>query len=104
MARRDGKRVSSERCCHVGRKIGEQLASNQICVQLTGNRGYHVAVTDDEQISNLRKRIAHEMGVKEGNWGIYMHHNNKLKIVEDTKQINQIDRKGLHFYPKAVIR
>jgi hypothetical protein len=94
-------RISS---CHAGREVGEKLPPNQICVQLPGNRGHHVPVKDDEKISVLKKRIAEAMGVSEKNWGIYVPNNNRLKIVEDTKQVNQVDRDKLHFYPKAVIR
>lgn len=62
-------------------------------------------VGDDEKISSIKKKMADALGVKERNWGIYASQDNKpLKIVEDTKQINQIDRNSLHFYPKIVIR
>jgi hypothetical protein len=101
---RDKKRLAKISSCHLQRKTRENLPLNQICVQLPGNRGHHIVVKDDEQIGNLRKQIAHNIGVNEKNWGIYTHHGNRLKIVEDNKQLKQIDRKGLHFYPKAVIR
>ena len=90
--------------CHTGRKLGEKLPPGHICVKLPGNRGHHVLVKGDEQIGDLRKKIAEDMDVKERNWGIYIHGDNRLKIVEDTVQLNQIDRNGLHFYPKAVMR
>ncbi len=101
---RDKKKFAKISSWHAGRKIGETLPPNHICVQLPGNRGHHIAVKDDEQIGVLRRQIAENMGVREKNWGIYLPNNDRLKIVDDTKQVSQVDRNKLHFYPKAVIR
>lgn len=86
------------------RDDGELVHITGVNVQLPGNRKRFITVGNDENISSLRKRVAASLGVKETNWGIYIPNNNRLKIVEDTKKINQVDRNKLHFYPKAVIR
>lgn len=90
--------------CHAKRSVRESLPPNNIRVQLPGNRGHLVVIKGDEQIGILRMQIAKDMGVKERNWGIYVPNADRLKIVEDTMQVNQVDRNKLHFYPKAVIR
>lgn len=90
--------------CHARRNVRESLPPNNIRVQLPGNRGHLVVIRGDEQIGILRMQIAKDMGVKERNWGIYVPNADRLKIVEDTIRVNQVDRNKLHFYPKAVIR
>lgn len=86
-------------------RVGENLSSNQVCVQLPGNRSHClVDISGDEKIGDLRKKMAHVLDVKEQNWAIYIPNDNKLKIVEDTKQVSLVNRNNLHFYPKVVIR
>jgi hypothetical protein len=106
-ARRGKEQLVGVRCYRTKAEepIGEKLSSNQIRVQLPGMQYHVMPVKDDEQISSIKKKMADVIGVKERNWGIYISQDNKpLRIVEDTTQINQVDRNALHFYPKIVIR
>jgi len=61
-------------------------------------------VSDDENIGVLRERMATRLGVKVQNWGIYEAEDNKpLKLVDDSKEINQFDHKSLYFWPKMEV-
>lgn len=109
-------------------RVGEKLPADQICVRLPGNQTLHLKdITNNAMIGDVKVKAAHALAVQEvrmkathaqavqgrkkriqdiyeRNWGIYLPFDDRLKIVEDTKQINQVDRNNLRFYPKAVIR
>jgi hypothetical protein len=75
-----------------------------ISIQLPGNRKIYLTIAENSSIGDLKSLAAKEIGVKEQNWGIYIPSDNRLKIIDNSVKLNQIDQTKLHFYPNVKIR